>query len=179
MLFDRLWESFGKNVLRYANSHCPRDLERCEANQLAYIAVWRASMVMEEKEIEPLPYIFRIIKNEYNTFYRCGILYGTNSIKREYVDIDDEDIHYCPSVPDTCMGSVFASQMKEALALSLTKIHHKYADVWRLYNLNDFSLKEVMASLNIPLGTVKSRLSRARLELQQHMGVYYYELREY
>jgi RNA polymerase sigma-70 factor, ECF subfamily len=39
-----------------------------------------------------------------------------------------------------------------------------------LHDLEDLDYREVAAALEIPLGTVKSRIHRARLELARHLG---------
>ena len=47
-----------------------------------------------------------------------------------------------------------------------------------LYYFEEFSVKEISKILKIPEGTVKSRLSRARKELEHKLSINYAERRD-
>jgi RNA polymerase sigma-70 factor (ECF subfamily) len=54
-----------------------------------------------------------------------------------------------------------------AIAGAIAKLEPHYRDVVTLVDVDDFSYEEVAAALDIPIGTVRSRLYRARRQLQQ------------
>ncbi|MCP4726315.1 MAG: sigma-70 family RNA polymerase sigma factor [bacterium] len=58
----------------------------------------------------------------------------------------------------TILSNSFSDEMKNALS----KLPDKYKSVLKLSALGDFSYKEIADILEIPIGTVRSRLSRAR-----------------
>ena len=55
-------------------------------------------------------------------------------------------------------------------ALQRLRVEHRLALV--LYDLAGFSYEEVAVMLKLPLGTVKSRLNRARNALREEMNAY-------
>jgi len=47
------------------------------------------------------------------------------------------------------------------------QLHEQHRVVLTLYDIEGYSLDEVAAMVEVPLGTVKSRLNRARLRLRE------------
>jgi RNA polymerase sigma-70 factor (ECF subfamily) len=60
---------------------------------------------------------------------------------------------------------------EERLQAALHELPEEYRSVVILYYLNEFSYREIAEQLQVPLGTVMSRLSRARTCLRQRLGV--------
>ena len=50
---------------------------------------------------------------------------------------------------------------------AIQKLSPEYREVFILREMNGLNYEEISQSLNIPIGTVKSRLNRARLELRK------------
>jgi RNA polymerase sigma factor (sigma-70 family) len=65
-----------------------------------------------------------------------------------------------------------AEERKERLQRALERLPLEFREVIVLYELEGLSYKEVAATLGIPVGTVMSRLSRARQRLREgsHYG---------
>ena len=59
-----------------------------------------------------------------------------------------------------------------AIATAIAKLEPHYRDVVRLADVDGFSYDEVAAMLDIPVGTVRSRLFRARRMLQEALIAY-------
>jgi RNA polymerase sigma-70 factor, ECF subfamily len=59
-------------------------------------------------------------------------------------------------------------QVEKALALMSDKLR----TVLLLHDREDFAYEEIADTLNVPIGTVKSRLFLARAHLQKHLSVY-------
>jgi RNA polymerase sigma-70 factor (ECF subfamily) len=62
---------------------------------------------------------------------------------------------------------VVAEKRKEYLQNALLRLPVEYREVILLYEFEGLSYKELAVALDIPVGTVMSRLSRARRRLQQ------------
>jgi len=58
----------------------------------------------------------------------------------------------------------------EDMLAALDKVPQNYRDVLLLADVQEFSYKEVADTLNIPVGTVMSRLSRGRAVLRTQLG---------
>jgi RNA polymerase sigma-70 factor (ECF subfamily) len=56
-----------------------------------------------------------------------------------------------------------------AIARAISALEPHYRDVVTLVDVDDFTYEEVAAALDIPIGTVRSRLYRARRQLQESL----------
>ena len=59
----------------------------------------------------------------------------------------------------------------EDMLAALDRVPQNYREVLLLADVQEFSYKEVANTLNIPVGTVMSRLSRGRAILRSQLGV--------
>ncbi len=83
---------------------------------------------------------------------------------------DSNDDEYELQIEDTSAGPYDALQKKEmqsALEQALTQLSDEHRAVILLRDINDFDYEEIAKALNISLGTVKSRISRARKALRK------------
>jgi RNA polymerase sigma-70 factor, ECF subfamily len=61
---------------------------------------------------------------------------------------------------------------KEYLQMALDRLPVEFREIIVLFEFEGMSYKELALALNLPIGTVMSRLSRARRRLQQEFGQY-------
>lgn len=85
--------------------------------------------------------------------------------------VGDEDSQICladtlSSDAPTPSQDVLASEFAELLPKAIETLDEKYAQVLRMRAERDLSYEEIASELNITVGTVKSRLSRAREQLR-------------
>ncbi len=81
---------------------------------------------------------------------------------------DDEE--YELQIEDNSPGPYESFQKKTALELleeALDKISDEHRTIIIMRDINDMEYEEIAKSLNISLGTVKSRISRARMSLRK------------
>lgn len=71
---------------------------------------------------------------------------------------------------DATLMRVAASELTGKLAGALAALNRRDRDVILLHVLGDLSHAEISAALNIPTGTVASRLHRARKQLRKALG---------
>lgn len=69
--------------------------------------------------------------------------------------------------PDTTAGVADAIDVRRALTL----VPEDYRAVLILHDVQDLAYEEIASILDVPLGTVKSRLHRARISLARAMGI--------
>ena len=65
---------------------------------------------------------------------------------------------------------VSASTASRRLATALARLPEKLRDTLLLVAWGDLSYEEAAAALGVPVGTVRSRLSRARSKLRRTLG---------
>jgi RNA polymerase sigma-70 factor, ECF subfamily len=63
-----------------------------------------------------------------------------------------------------------SEKRKEYLQIALLRLPAEYREVMVLYEFEGLSYKELALALGVPIGTVMSRLSRARRRLQQEVS---------
>ncbi len=70
------------------------------------------------------------------------------------------------------------SEMLEALHEAMANLDEEFRGVLVLRDVNEMDYREIADILEVPVGTVKSRLFRARLALREEMSRMYPELKE-
>jgi RNA polymerase sigma-70 factor (ECF subfamily) len=84
---------------------------------------------------------------------------------------EDDDTEYEPvSTEISPSETLLKDERRRAVRRALAKIPEHFRIVLVLYDLEGHSYEECAAQLKLPLGTVKSRLSRARNALREAIG---------
>lgn len=108
-------------------------------------------------------WLLTIVRNSCRTWYRQNRLH---SMAVEF-DIDSQPSATAWSDPEAVLMEDVNSQLiREAMA----DLPFEYQEVLILRELEELSYKEIAQITEIPLGTVMSRLSRARRELYVRLG---------
>jgi RNA polymerase sigma factor (sigma-70 family) len=79
----------------------------------------------------------------------------------------DEAVHSCGQQTANPETGLLKAERKELLRRSLARLPAEYREVLVLRELEQFSYREIADIASIPVGTVMSRLSRARQQLQE------------
>jgi len=113
-------------------------------------------------------WLLAIVRNTYYTWLR------KNRAERASVSFDDETMEAAELAELESTGSPvdLALQQQDARRLvnaALEQLPEEFREVIVLRELEDLSYKEIAAIAGIPLGTVMSRLARARKLLLQHL----------
>ena len=117
---------------------------------------WRKQSLWDSKQ--PMrPWLFTIMHNIYVNNARQYYLLPN------FVSIDD--VHEHAQAEDQEQSLVLRDFSK-----SLNLLEQNHREVLLLVGLEQLSYKETAEILGIPIGTVMSRLSRAREQLSQHMN---------
>ena len=74
-------------------------------------------------------------------------------------------------------SALIAKNGKTNIALQILKLKPKYREVIVLYYYEDFSVKEIAELLDCSENTVKTRLSRGRIQLREYLEVFEVEER--
>jgi RNA polymerase sigma-70 factor (ECF subfamily) len=98
-----------------------------------------------------------------NTAYNCLKRYAAEEKLTPYDDEKHADIIWMNEPEDELVSEGRRQYLKRALE----QIPLEFREVIILYELEGLSYKELAAALGIPIGTVMSRLSRARRRLQE------------
>jgi len=140
----------------YSWGHDP-DLAADLAQEAIAKALTRVSQLREAKKLDS--WLFGILINCWRDHFRK---------QRDTVDIDDVELQH----DDTPEKLKQTQDMVDSVRRSITRLPEGQRQVVTLVNLEGFSYAEVAEILEIPVGTVMSRLSRARSTLADYLLTY-------
>jgi RNA polymerase sigma-70 factor, ECF subfamily len=164
--FAVLVERHQKKMLNIAFRMTGNYDDACDVVQDAFLAAFRAIKKFKG-EAHFSTWLYRIVVN-----YTKNRLKQTQSLKhREQPAIDDfaeEGRAFCPACADEkCPEEQMVQQERDAkVQHCISKLDNEYREVLVLRDIQGFSYEEIRDVLQIPDGTVKSRLSRARNALK-------------
>ncbi len=78
----------------------------------------------------------------------------------------DYDIPDLDANPEKTLNSIITD---EIIQKAIAKLSSKFKEVILLRDVQGFSYEEIAVIVNVPLGTIKSRVNRARLKLQEDL----------
>lgn len=166
--FDILVERHQKKMLNIAYRMTGNYDEACDVTQEAFVAAYKSIRKFKAG-------------SKFSTWlYRIVINYSKNRLKqlrgrarRESFSLDDSTqikgaaISGQSSANESDPGARMERQEREAqVQQCINTLDEEYRDVLVLRDIQGFSYEEIKAILNLPDGTVKSRLSRARNALK-------------
>ena len=156
--FNRLLEEQIPRLLRYARA-LTRNTERADdlvqetlVRALAKQHLWQAGTNLRA-------WLFTLMHNQNVNNVRYGIREGQN------IDVEDMSNVLAATTDPT------ASRQLYELNRALSQLAQEQRQAILLVDLEEFSYEETAAILNIPVGTVRSRLSRGRDQLRRLMDM--------
>lgn len=143
------------SLVRVAYSWCN---DMALANDLAQEALLTALRKQDQlREIDKFEsWVFSILNNCWRGYLRKH---------KENIDIDDIVLHE----PRETETGIMELQIVEKVRLAITNLPNGQRQVVTLVDLQGFSYAEVAEILGIPVGTVMSRLNRARQNLKDQL----------
>lgn len=120
-------------------------------------ALERADQLREAERFEP--WLFTILANRWRDHLRS---------LRPHEDIDDL-VEVLPDGRDSPEQADERGEIASQVRAAIARLSIGQREVLTLVDLEEFSYAEVGAILDIPIGTVMSRLSRARRQLRQEL----------
>ncbi|MEN6345771.1 MAG: sigma-70 family RNA polymerase sigma factor [Armatimonadia bacterium] len=141
----------------------------CDATQAAFVRAYRA-MPRFRQDATFSTWLYRIVTNVCLDQLRHQDR-TVNSLTVQ--DEDDQGSLEEMEIPDERSDPAAAAEQRERQSLVQTALGRLQADhraVLIMFDLNGLSYEEISETLGVPLGTVKSRLNRARHALKEALG---------
>lgn len=116
-------------------------------------------------------WLFKILKNAYINQYR------KDSKKPSIVDYEEVAVYFDeeegqPSSYFDLREEIFDNMMGDEVSIALNTIPEEFRTVIWLCDIEGFSYEEISKIIDIPIGTVRSRLFRARNMLKEKLKNY-------
>jgi RNA polymerase sigma-70 factor (ECF subfamily) len=117
-------------------------------------------------------WLFRILKNEFINIYRKKERAPGKVSFDEGISFQAEDTSRKNSTFLDLRDEIFQNMLGDEVSLALNSLPVDYRTVIVLCDLQNFKYEEIAEILEIPIGTVRSRLYRARNELKEKLNTY-------
>lgn len=168
--FDRLVEAHYSAVYNAAYRMLNDPSSACDATQTAFIRAFEALHSFRGASAFGT-WLYRIVMNVCLDELRKR----RNQPVSLVPDDDDEDSLEERDIPDDSDEPGMLAEQRERQAVvqaAIERLPEDYRAIIVLYDIRGFSYQEIGEVLDIPLGTVKSRLNRARNALRDEMAPY-------
>lgn len=154
--FGELVEQYRDNVYRLAYRMCGNAYDADEAAQEAFVAAWRA-----------LPN-FRGDAKFSTWLYRMTTNAAIDVMRREkrHQSVGDGEMMELADDADSPQETVERTEQQEAVQKALATLSEEYREVLLLRYMEELDYAEIAEVLQLPSGTVKSRINRAKAALK-------------
>lgn len=139
--------------------------------QETYLRALRSHETFDLQEFGIRPWLLRIMHNlQASRFQRE---------KRQPTAVEDEQLQAVARAPESTIDQDSAAggrgiweTMDQNLVKAVESLPEEYRGVLTLWAIEDLSYKEIAEALDVPIGTVMSRLYRARQKLSDQLEEY-------
>jgi RNA polymerase sigma-70 factor, ECF subfamily len=164
--FEHLVAEFERPIVRFLYRYLGNSEEAKEICQDVFIKIFRG-IGNFQNQCSLKTWIYRItlntVLNEKRRWYQ--------RLKDHFLGLDGVSRTYADSKPDPEL-SLTLSEQSRTIGIALRKLRPDHRAILVLRDLEGFSYQEIAESLGLALGTVKSRLARARQEMKDALQQY-------
>jgi RNA polymerase sigma-70 factor (ECF subfamily) len=162
--FDQVYERFRLPVWRLARRLTDTEEEALDTTQEIFLRVWRG-LPGFRGEAKLSTWVFQIAWN-YLRAHRRKMGRGLQIVTEDVNATQELVAQAADSGPDP-ERRARATQLLEKVEVALDRLPEHYRVVLWLRDGEDLSYQEIAATLDVPIGTVRSRLARARATLKE------------
>lgn len=156
--FAILYDRYATDLYRYAYRRVGREVAEDVVAE-TFLAAFRARERYDTNQPVARPWLFGILTKELAGHHRAERA-RYRALARSGVDPAAEEL------ADRVAGYVTAQAVRRQLATALARLPARDRDVLLLIAWSGLSYEEVAQVLSIPVGTVRSRLNRARRKIR-------------
>jgi RNA polymerase sigma-70 factor (ECF subfamily) len=173
---NQVWESeFLPELGALYNFAYHLTYNEAEANDLVQETCLRAIKNIEQYRsgTNAKAWLFRILKNQFINNYRKKQRQGGEPVGFEDVaaTLPEPESNGFPTDFDWTDAELY-DLLGDEVALAMAQLKDEYRIVVILADLQDFKYEEIAEMLELPIGTVRSRLHRGRTALADHLQEY-------
>lgn len=158
-------------LLRFAKTLVKEEDLAQDLVQETFIKAFRFMHYFEEGT-NAKAWLFKILKNEFYSFYRKkskeATFSGYDALEEETGDEDGQITMHAQNLSTEIFGQLIGDEM----TMAINSLPADYRMTFLLADLEGFSYEELAAIFKVPIGTVRSRLHRARNHLKKQLTAY-------
>ncbi len=152
MDFESLVEQYYRGLYHFAYNLARDEAEACDLTQQTFL-IWARKGHQLRDPLKVKTWLFTTLHREFLQARRKHVRFPHYEL--------DEVAGELPSVPPTMVDQLDAA----AVVASLEQVNELYRAPLSLFYLEDYSYKEIAEILNVPIGTVQSRIARGKSQL--------------
>lgn len=168
--FNILVEAFQRQVINLAYGMLSNEEDASDAAQEVFIKIYRNIDRFEEKS-SLSTWIYRITSNVCKDFLRkrTRTIQSVSIYEGDDDDDDDRPMEIKDNSP-TPQEHLEMTETQIEVRRALDELPTEYKSVIVMYDLENLSYEEISKVLECPVGTIKSRLNRARKALKKNLS---------
>lgn len=151
--FGEIFDRYGRRVFGYVAKRIPRE-DVADVTGDVFLRAFRIRNRYDLGRPDALPWLFGIATNVIGEYLK-------KRKRRARIGLRPDAATDLP-VEELATERADAAQSKPLLDQALASLHPRDRSVLILYAVEDLSYREISDALAVPVGTVKSRLNRAR-----------------
>jgi RNA polymerase sigma-70 factor (ECF subfamily) len=152
--FERIVSLHYEPLYRFALSLTRTEADACDLTQQTfYIWATKGHQLRDRSKVKS--WLFTILHREFLNIRR-------RAVRFPHFELNDAD-EELPTVAPETVSTLDAARVLEFLG----QVQEPYRAALSLFYLEDYSYKEIADILEVPLGTVRSRISRGMAQLQE------------
>lgn len=155
--FESLVERFYLPLYQFAFSLTRVEADACDLTQQTF-TIWAAKGHQLRDASKVKTWLFTTLHREFLDSRRRQLRFPHQDLETSEAEL--------PTIPPVPVSGLDAGQVLEALG----RLDETFQAPVALFYLQDHSYAEIAEILNVPLGTVKSRLARGISQLQQSLA---------
>lgn len=155
--FERVVSDYYQDLYRFAYSLARNEADATDLTQQTFYRYASKGHTIREKS-KTKSWLFRTLKNEFLNQAR-------RSQKFQHIDIDDAE-HELPHEENDSARRIDSKAAVDALA----EVDEGYRVALSLFYMKGLAYKEIADVLEVPIGTVMSRISRGKAQLKQALA---------
>ncbi len=149
-----------------------------DSNDLVQDAYLKALRFMDKYEAgtNPKAWLFTILKNAFINEYRKKVKQPKRVDYEEVINFHQEEDDSTYSTYMDLREEMFENMMGDEVSVAISELPEEFRSVILLCDIEDFTYEEIANIIEIPIGTVRSRLHRARNLLKEKLKSYAEEM---
>ena len=158
--FEEMVEKHHEELYRYAYRYAGDDVIAEDSVSDCFSEAWKSIHTLKKKE-SARAWLYQILRIQ---CYR----WVKDKMKRNQLSLDNLEEHHEISEEDE--AETFAK--KDAIQYALNQLDEHYRSVFLLIYMEGMSTKEAANEMNLPQGTILTRIHRAKKMLKTHLSAY-------